>query len=61
MADLKRSGLLFPLKTVSFRPLTVSAQIYGPLAQSVEQRAFNPLVEGSNPSRPILIPAGIAE
>ena len=24
----------------------------GPLAQSVEQRTFNPLVEGSNPSRP---------
>ena len=25
---------------------------YGSLAQSVEQRTFNPLVEGSNPSRP---------
>ena len=24
----------------------------GSLAQSVEQRTFNPLVEGSNPSRP---------
>ncbi len=27
----------------------------GPLAQLVEQRTFNPLVEGSNPSRPILV------
>ena len=26
--------------------------LLGSLAQSVEQRTFNPLVEGSNPSRP---------
>ena len=26
--------------------------MHGSLAQSVEQRTFNPLVEGSNPSRP---------
>ena len=26
----------------------------GSLAQSVEQRTFNPLVEGSNPSRPTI-------
>ena len=29
-----------------------NAQLVGSLAQSVEQRTFNPLVEGSNPSRP---------
>ena len=29
--------------------------IYGSLAQSVEQRTFNPLVEGSNPSRPTIL------
>ena len=28
------------------------SHIVGSLAQSVEQRTFNPLVEGSNPSRP---------
>jgi hypothetical protein len=27
----------------------------GPLAQSVEQWTFNPLVEGSNPSRPTIL------
>jgi hypothetical protein len=25
---------------------------YGPLAQLVEHRTFNPMVDGSNPSRP---------
>lgn len=30
--------------------------IVGSLAQSVEQRTFNPLVEGSNPSRPTTSP-----
>ncbi len=28
------------------------AILLGSLAQSVEQRTFNPLVDGSNPSRP---------
>ena len=27
---------------------------YGPVAQRQEQWAFNPLVEGSNPSRPTI-------
>ena len=31
---------------------TISKLYCGSLAQSVEQRTFNPLVEGSNPSRP---------
>ena len=30
----------------------------GPLAQLVEQLAFNQLVEGSNPSRPTTSPGG---
>ncbi len=29
-----------------------NSQLIGSLAQPVEQRTFNPLVEGSNPSRP---------
>src|SRR5690606_3494285 len=32
----------------------------GPLAQSVEHRTFNPLVDGSNPSRPTIPKAGFA-
>ena len=35
--------------------------IYGPLAQLVEQRTFNPLVIGSNPIRPIIYGGFILE
>ena len=35
---------------------TYNAQIIGSLAQSVEQRTFNPLVERSNRSRPTTFP-----
>ena len=34
------------------RPLPIIASFSGLVAQSVEQWTFNPLVEGSNPSRP---------
>lgn len=35
-------------------PATRLGQCTGPLAQSVEQKTFNLLVEGSNPSRPTI-------
>ena len=48
------------LKSLAFRGVPVQVWLRAPfqnhtsgsLAQSVEQRTFNPLVEGSNPSRP---------
>ena len=35
-------------------PPTDKAQVFGPLAQLVEQLAFNQLVAGSNPARPTI-------
>ena len=43
-----KKGLRFGLKTVIYAPV-------GTLAQSVEQLAFNQLVDGSNPSRPTIM------
>ena len=50
------------LKSLAFRGVPVQVWLRAPfqnytsgsLAQSVEQRTFNPLVEGSNPSRPTI-------
>lgn len=42
-----KKGLRFGLETVIYAPV-------GTLAQSVEQLAFNQLVDGSNPSRPTI-------
>ena len=35
-------------------PGKIISRLLGPLAQLVEQLAFNQLVEGSNPSRPTI-------
>ena len=41
---------------LNFHPLALAyaASTFGPLAQSVEQLAFNQLVAGSNPARPTI-------
>ena len=40
------------ISDVVSRPEQILGPPYGPLAQLVEHRTFNPLVEGSNPSWP---------
>ena len=41
---------------LNFHPLALAyaPSLFGPLAQSVEQLAFNQLVAGSNPARPTI-------
>ena len=43
-------GLFFHPVELAYAP-----SLFGPLAQSVEQLAFNQLVAGSNPARPTII------